>query len=189
MWKKYVQNFYLMLKEVRFISVWYTMTVINWGANKILPTERSVEFWTFSMQTLSITDLRVAWCIMAKLFCRFTVHIIQRLKYLKGYKTYYFLILFSAILLWDMILRKIIFYGISYFYKSNEMLFKPTQYLEMFLLINLFVSCCSRGAITSLVGNIFLFFQVDASLCEFRTSGKYITYIILTPYLTFKCDK
>ena len=46
------------------------------------------------------------------------------------------------------------------FYKTNETLFKPTQYFEMFLLINLFVSCCSRGAITSLVGNIFLFFKL-----------------------------
>ena len=49
---------------------------------------------------------------------------------------------------------------IWYFYKTNEMIFKPTQYFEMFLLINLFVSCCSRGAITSLVGNIFLFFKL-----------------------------
>ena len=49
---------------------------------------------------------------------------------------------------------------IWYFYKTNEMIFRPTQYFEMFLLINLFVSCCSRGAITSLVGNIFLFFKL-----------------------------
>ena len=55
--------------------------------------------------------------------------------------------------------NNILWHFIWYFYKTNEMLFKPTQYFEMFLLINLFVSCCSRGAITSLVGNIFLFFK------------------------------
>ena len=56
--------------------------------------------------------------------------------------------------------NKISWYFIWYFYRTNEMLFKPKQYFEMFLLINLFVSCCSRGAITSLVGNIFLFFKL-----------------------------
>ena len=69
---------------------------------------------------------------------------------------------FSYSIFWNKnhVRINILWYFIWYFYKTNEMLFKPTQYFEMFLLINLFVSCCSRGAITSLVGNIFLFFKL-----------------------------
>ena len=68
---------------------------------------------------------------------------------------------FSYSIFWNKNhVRIILWYFIWYFYKTNEILFKPTQYFEMFLLINLFVSCCSRGAITSLVGNIFLFFKL-----------------------------
>ena len=68
---------------------------------------------------------------------------------------------FSDSIFWNKNhVRIILWHFIWYFYKTNEMLFKPTQYFEMFLLINLFVSCCSRGAITSLVGNIFLFFKL-----------------------------